>query len=185
MSEKNCAACAKGVPPFPIEEVNTRIQALPGWAVEFDDIKSPYIFLTQTIHIPHPHIERRCYFQGKFPLSKFMVALRLAEQIGELAEKQGHHPDITFGWGYIYIRFQTHAISGLHENDFIMAAKVSSLIEEKMDTTVDGDTKLRQKIPAATVFMPKDLCPGTGGDHEWQDASKNTIVACTACGKIR
>ncbi|MGH8772851.1 MAG: 4a-hydroxytetrahydrobiopterin dehydratase, partial [Burkholderiales bacterium] len=45
----------------------------------------------------------------------------------ELAEEEGHHPDIHFGWGYCSVNFQTHKIKGLHENDFIMAAKVNSL----------------------------------------------------------
>jgi 4a-hydroxytetrahydrobiopterin dehydratase len=57
----------------------------------------------------------------------FMSALKLANEVGELCEKEGHHPDITIGWGYCRVVFQTHKINGLHENDFIMAAKVSDL----------------------------------------------------------
>jgi len=51
-------------------------------------------------------------------------------KVGELAEKEGHHPDIKFGWGYANIVMQTHKIKGLHENDFIMATKINSLSEQ-------------------------------------------------------
>ena len=57
--------------------------------------------------------------------------LRLQETreiVGELAEAEGHHPDISFGWGYCTVVFYTHKIKGLHENDFIMAAKVNELV---------------------------------------------------------
>ena len=47
--------------------------------------------------------------------------------VGALAEAEGHHPDITFGWGYCDVLFYTHKIKGLHQNDFIMAAKVNEL----------------------------------------------------------
>jgi 4a-hydroxytetrahydrobiopterin dehydratase len=50
-----------------------------------------------------------------------------AIQVGNAAEEEGHHPDVTFGWGYCTVKFQTHKIKGLHENDFIMAAKVNEL----------------------------------------------------------
>ena len=51
-------------------------------------------------------------------------------RVGALAEEQFHHPEITFGWGYCTVMFQTRKIRGLHENDFIMAAKVNDLYEE-------------------------------------------------------
>jgi 4a-hydroxytetrahydrobiopterin dehydratase len=50
-----------------------------------------------------------------------------AQKVGGLAEREGHHPDVTFGWGYCTVSFFTHKIKGLHENDFIMAAKVDAL----------------------------------------------------------
>ena len=46
---------------------------------------------------------------------------------GEIAEQEGHHPDIWFGWGYAKIKIQTHAINGLHESDFVLAAKVDRI----------------------------------------------------------
>jgi 4a-hydroxytetrahydrobiopterin dehydratase len=49
--------------------------------------------------------------------------------VAELAEAEGHHPDISFGWGYVTVVMQTNKIKGLHENDFIMAAKIDRLFE--------------------------------------------------------
>ena len=57
------------------------------------------------------------------------AALRFVDRVGALAEDEGHHPDITFGWGYATISLHTHKIKGLHENDFIMAAKIDALPE--------------------------------------------------------
>ena len=57
----------------------------------------------------------------------YFVTVDLVNETGELCEKEGHHADFTLGWGYCKVIFQTHKINGLHENDFIMAAKVNEL----------------------------------------------------------
>lgn len=62
-----------------------------------------------------------------YKFNNFVDALSFTQQVGELCEKEGHHPDITLGWGYAKVVFQTHKINGLHENDFIMAAKGNEL----------------------------------------------------------
>ena len=49
-------------------------------------------------------------------------------KVGEISEHEGHHPDILFGWGYVKISITTHAIEGLSENDFILAAKIDRII---------------------------------------------------------
>ena len=54
--------------------------------------------------------------------------MEFARKVGDLAEGEGHHPDIAMGWGYCTVVFQTHKIRGLHGNDFIMAAKVNALL---------------------------------------------------------
>ena len=64
----------------------------------------------------------------EFRFRNFAEAMRFAGRVGEIAETEGHHPDLSVGWGYRTVRFQTHSIRGLHENDFIMAAKVSRLV---------------------------------------------------------
>ena len=49
------------------------------------------------------------------------------QRVAEIAEAEGHHPDVSFGWGYATISLHTHKIKGLHENDFIMAAKIDRI----------------------------------------------------------
>ena len=62
-----------------------------------------------------------------FRFGNFREALAFAQKVGELAEAEGHHPDISFGWGYGTVSLRTKKIKGLHENDFIMAAKIDRL----------------------------------------------------------
>jgi 4a-hydroxytetrahydrobiopterin dehydratase len=62
-----------------------------------------------------------------YRFGNFREALAFVDQVGALAEAEGHHPDVCFGWGYATISLQTHKIKGLHENDFILAAKVDQL----------------------------------------------------------
>jgi 4a-hydroxytetrahydrobiopterin dehydratase len=59
-----------------------------------------------------------------YRFGNFREALAFVDRIGALAESEGHHPDISFGWGYAKVSLQTKKIKGLHENDFIMAAKI-------------------------------------------------------------
>ena len=62
-----------------------------------------------------------------FRFGNFREALAFVQKVGELAEAEGHHPDISFGWGYGTVSLRTKKINGLHENDFIMAAKIDRL----------------------------------------------------------
>jgi 4a-hydroxytetrahydrobiopterin dehydratase len=64
----------------------------------------------------------------KVTFDDFVTALDFVNKVGALAEEEGHHPDISFGWGYADITVFTHKIQGLHENDFILAAKINGLI---------------------------------------------------------
>jgi 4a-hydroxytetrahydrobiopterin dehydratase len=63
----------------------------------------------------------------KWKLNNFADALSLVNKIGVIAESEGHHPDISLGWGYVEVTLWTHAIKGLSENDFILAAKIDSI----------------------------------------------------------
>jgi 4a-hydroxytetrahydrobiopterin dehydratase len=65
--------------------------------------------------------------RAHFRLRDFREALTFVQKVGELAESEGHHPDISFGWGYATLSLRTKKIKGLHENDFIMAAKIDRL----------------------------------------------------------
>ena len=105
LAGKTCVPCRGGVPPMARSEAESYLQDAQGWALMDDGQR----------------IER------KFQLKNFKEALDFVNQVGALAEDEGHHPDITFGWGYATISLYTHKIKGLHENDFIMAAKINRL----------------------------------------------------------
>jgi len=64
----------------------------------------------------------------KFQFENYRSTASFVKQITELAESEGHHPVITFGWGFCTVQLQTKKIKGLHENDFIMAAKINALL---------------------------------------------------------
>jgi 4a-hydroxytetrahydrobiopterin dehydratase len=107
LAGKTCTPCRGGVPPLEQTEAERYLREAPGWALMADGTR----------------IERT------FKLKNFRDALALVNRIGPLAEEEGHHPDITFGWGYVTVSLHTHKIKGLHENDFIMAAKINRLAE--------------------------------------------------------
>ena len=62
-----------------------------------------------------------------FKFENFLESQSFINKVGAIAEQEGHHPDIWFGWGYAKIKIQTHAISGLHESDFVLAAKIDRI----------------------------------------------------------
>ena len=67
--------------------------------------------------------------ERSFRFQNFREALTFVQAVGELAETQGHHPDISFGWGYATVSLRTKKIKGLHENDFIMASRIDRLFK--------------------------------------------------------
>jgi 4a-hydroxytetrahydrobiopterin dehydratase len=105
--EKTCTPCRGGIPPLTQEEAETLLVQAPEWA------------LVDEAH----RIERT------FRFGNFREALTFVQQVGELAESEGHHPEISFGWGYVTVSLRTKKIKGLHENDFIMAAKINRLAQ--------------------------------------------------------
>jgi 4a-hydroxytetrahydrobiopterin dehydratase len=107
LAGRSCVPCRGGVPPMARAEAEDYLREAPGWTLQDDGTR----------------IERT------FKLKNFKEALVLVNRIGALAEDEGHHPDITFGWGYATVSLHTHKIKGLHENDFIMAAKINRLAE--------------------------------------------------------
>src|SRR3954470_13949396 len=102
--QKVCTPCRGGIPALSPDEVARYASQLPDWAVE------------------HARRIERTYRFGNF-----REALAFVDQVGALAEAERHHPDVCFGWGYATVSLQTHKIKGLHENDFILAAKVGQL----------------------------------------------------------
>ena len=105
LNAKKCTPCQGGIDPLGVEDAKALLMAVPGWDLIDDSTK----------------------IKRTFKFSNFMQALSFTQKVGELCELEGHHPDITVGWGYARVVFQTHKINGLHENDFIMAAKVNAM----------------------------------------------------------
>jgi len=106
LAEKTCIPCRGGVPPLTADEIRPLAEQAPSWDV-----------------VEEHHLDRTYKFKN------FRDALDFTNQVGELAEEQGHHPDIHLAWGKVGIRLWTHKIDGLTESDFIMAAKIESLNE--------------------------------------------------------
>ena len=105
LTSKTCEPCRGGIPPLEEAEARAFMDQTPGWELIDDATK----------------------IRRTFSLGNFAESIALVNKVGDLAEDEGHHPDITFGWGYCTVLFYTHKIKGLHENDFIMAAKVNEL----------------------------------------------------------
>jgi 4a-hydroxytetrahydrobiopterin dehydratase len=109
--EKVCTPCRGGVPPLTREEAERYLGQVPGWELA-DDAR----LLRRT-----------------FRLANFREALAFVHGVGELAEAEGHHPDLHLtGYRTVTIEMWTHAVGGLTENDFILAAKIDQVpVEEK------------------------------------------------------
>jgi 4a-hydroxytetrahydrobiopterin dehydratase len=105
LTQKKCVACEGDVPPLNPIEAEVLLKQIPGWELR-DESK----MLSRT-----------------FKFKNFAEALSFTNKIGGIAEAEGHHPDLQMGWGYVTINLTTHAIKGLSENDFIVAAKVNTL----------------------------------------------------------
>jgi 4a-hydroxytetrahydrobiopterin dehydratase len=107
LAEKTCTPCRGGVPPLTRDEAQ-RFQTLaPDWELSDDAHR----------------------IQRSFRFRNFREALAFVQEVGELAETEGHHPDISFGWGYATVSLSTKKIKGLHENDFIMASKINRVLD--------------------------------------------------------
>ena len=107
LADKTCVPCRGGTPPLKgkeLADIYRQLPEPPSWKV-----------------IDEHHLVRAY----KFP--DFLSALAFVNKVGELAEEQGHHPDILLGWGKVEITTWTHAVDGLTESDFILAAKIDRL----------------------------------------------------------
>ena len=108
LADKKCIPCEGGIPSFNIEEIHKYLKKVDGWDVNSVDKKDYYIV-------------------KDFKFNNFLESQNFVNKVGNLAEQEGHHPDIKFGWGYCSIKIFTHAIQGLAESDFILAAKIDRL----------------------------------------------------------
>ena len=108
LANKKCIPCEGNIPPFDKSEIHKYLKKVDGWDVKSNDDKS--------------------YFLKKdFKFKNFIESQNFTNKVGEIAEKENHHPDISFGGGYCTIKIFTHAIKGLAESDFILAAKIDQI----------------------------------------------------------
>ena len=108
LSKKKCVACDGKTLPFDTSEIHKYLKKVDGWDVKNNE-------------------EKNYYLEKKFKFKNFKDSQDFVNNVGNISEKEGHHPDITFGWGYAKINITTHAIEGLSENDFILAAKIDQI----------------------------------------------------------
>ena len=105
LEEKQCTPCRFGGKPLKGEDIQERLQGLQaGWTL-----------------VGQHHLQR------EFTFENFRQALDFVNEVGELAEREDHHPDILLTYGKVVIHLWTHKINGLHENDFILAAKIDAM----------------------------------------------------------
>jgi 4a-hydroxytetrahydrobiopterin dehydratase len=103
--DKKCLPCEGDVPPLDLSEIHKYQKKVDGW-----DVKQN---------------ENQIFFLEKsFKFKNFLNSQIFVNKVGEISENENHHPDILYGWGYAKIKITTHAIEGLSENDFILAAKI-------------------------------------------------------------
>ena len=105
---KKCLPCEGGVLPFDISEIHKYQKKVDGWDILQDT-------------------KKKFFLNKRFNFNNFIESQKFINKVGEISEDEGHHPDISFGWGYAEIKITTHAIEGLSENDFILAAKIDQL----------------------------------------------------------
>lgn len=106
LAHRACQPCQGGIAPLSPEAARAAMADLDGWTLSQDGTT----------------IRKRWTFKG------FAKAVEMANLAAWLGNKQGHHPDVTFGWGYCEIAWTTHEAGGLTENDLICAARLDALL---------------------------------------------------------
>ena len=107
--QKKCKPCEGGVSTLDISEIHKYQKKIDGWEVK-------------------PNEKKIYFLEKKFKFKNFLNSQKFINEVSQISENEGHHPDILFGWGYAKIKITTHAIEGLSENDFILAAKIDQII---------------------------------------------------------
>ena len=108
LSKKKCVSCDGNIPSFDKSEIHKYLKKVDGWDVE-------------------SNVDKNFYLIKNFKFKNFEESQKFVNKVGNLAEEENHHPDIFFGWGYCKIKIFTHAIKGLAESDFILAAKIDKI----------------------------------------------------------
>jgi 4a-hydroxytetrahydrobiopterin dehydratase len=108
LHNKNCIPCMGGISPFDISEIHKYLKKVDGWDVKKNEAETYFL-------------------EKNFPFKNYIESQKFVNLVGAIAEKEGHHPDIVFGWGYAKVQIFTHKINGLVESDFILAAKINKI----------------------------------------------------------
>ncbi|MFM2357802.1 MAG: hypothetical protein RJA61_539 [Candidatus Parcubacteria bacterium] len=103
LSQQKCIPCEGGMPPLTQEQAKIHLEQIPQWKLKENNIERNFVF------------------------KNFMEAMEFINKVAQIAEKEGHHPDITISYNKVHISLTTHAISGLSVNDFIIASKINTL----------------------------------------------------------
>ena len=106
LSEKTCVPCQGGIPPLEADKAREFLTSTPHWDLSDDATR----------------ISRRVEF------TDFLEAMSFVNKVADIAEGEGHHPDISIHWNQVDLLLYTHKINGLHENDFIVAAKINAVV---------------------------------------------------------
>lgn len=107
LSNKHCVPCEGGIPALTIEEATS---------------------LAKSLHADWSLSDDGCFIRREFKFKNFAKAVYFLNMVIWMADKEAHHPDVEFGYGYCHVTYSTHAIDGLSENDFICASKIDALI---------------------------------------------------------
>jgi|TARA_B110000881_G_C18196672_1_gene327487 4a-hydroxytetrahydrobiopterin dehydratase len=108
LHNKKCIACDGNTLPFDTSEIHKYLKKVDDWDVKSSEKKNYYL-------------------EKEYKFKNFIESQKFVNKIGVIAELEGHHPDISFGWGYAKIKIFTHAIKGLAESDFILASKIDQI----------------------------------------------------------
>ena len=109
--KKKCVACDGNTIPFDTTEIHKYLKKVDNWDVKNTD-------------------DKNFYLEKEFEFKNFIKSQQFINKVGLIAEIEGHHPDILFGWGYAKIKVFTHSIKGLAESDFILAAKIDKIFND-------------------------------------------------------
>ena len=111
LSKKKCVPCEGNIPPFDTNEIHKYLKKVDGWDVKSNNDKSFYLI-------------------KDFKFKNFQDSQKFVNKVGNLAEEENHHPDISIGWCSVKIEFTSHDLGGVTENCIKMATLATNLFEE-------------------------------------------------------
>jgi 4a-hydroxytetrahydrobiopterin dehydratase len=110
LTKKHCVPCEGGTPPFSKEQEDNYIKDTPSWALDRDNVHK---------------------LRKRFSFKNFKETMIFINKVADIAEKEGHHPDICISYNKVDFTLFTHAVGGLSENDFILASKIDQLMKNR------------------------------------------------------